>query len=185
MKKKMTGKRLFGMLGAAIICLAAAAVIFLGGEDMDPSMKAQWDAANAAFQEGDFLKAEAEYAKADRLAPGNPQILRQLGNLALYANDVQAAEQYFQQALHALPWYSNIWPLSSDLKYRLSMVYYRQDRFADAARLMGEAVGPLALGPLKDLQGIQRQMELFGGEMPYRIEGPEETRVDFVQTDPI
>jgi hypothetical protein len=176
---------LFGALGAVVLCLAAAAVLFLGGEGMDPSAKAQFDAADTAFREGDFPAAEAAYAEADRLAPGNPQILGPLGNLALYGNRVREAERYFQEALRAAPWYANVWPLTSDLKYRLGMAYYREDRFTDAARLFREAVGPLALGPLKDLQGIQRQLELFGVETPYRIEGPEEIRVDFVQTDPL
>jgi tetratricopeptide (TPR) repeat protein len=175
----------FGSLAAAVVCMAAAAVLFLGGEDMDPSVKSVFDAANIAFAEGDFPKAESAYAKANLLASGNPQILRQLGLLALYENRVQDAERFFQEALQAAPWYTNIWPLTSDLKYRLSMVYYRQDRFADAAPLMKEAVGPLALGPLKDLQGFQKQMELFGDETPYRIDGPDETKVDFLRTDPL
>jgi hypothetical protein len=187
MKKMKSMKKplLFGVSAAAVLCLAAAAFLFLGGEDMDPSAKAQLDAADAAFQQGDFSEAEAAYAKANRLAPGNPAILRQLGNLALYGNRVREAEHYFQEALQAVPWYTDRWPFTSEIKYRLGMAYYREDRLADAAALFREAAGPLALGPLKDLQGFQRQLDLFGDETPYRIEGPKEVRVEFIRTDPL
>jgi hypothetical protein len=65
------------------------------------------------------------------------------------------------------------------------MTYLRQDRFADLAQLFDEARGPVALGPLRDLDAFGKQMALFENEPPYAIEGPDEARIDFVTTDPL
>jgi hypothetical protein len=87
--------------------------------------------------------------------------------------------------LRTVPWYANVWPLTSDLKYRLSQAYYRRDRFTDAATIIREAAGPISIGPFKDLDALGRQMELFAGQTPYEIEGPEQSRIEFVITDPL
>lgn len=152
---------------------------------MNPTASELVKAADALYQQGKFDKAGAAYMDALAVAPDHPKILKQLGNIALWNNRSAQAEQYYLGALRATPWYANFWPLTSELKYRLSLTYYRQDRFAEAAAIMREAVGPVAVGPLADLQALGRQMELLAGQPAYKIEGPEESRVAFVATDPL
>jgi hypothetical protein len=175
----------FGILGAAALCLVAAAAAILGGEEMDPAIKTQFDAAHAAYQAGKFAEAAGLYEKVDSLMPGNPEVLKQLGDIALLNNRPRDAERFYREALKATPWYANVWPLTSYLKYRMSLAYYRMDRMADAAAAMRESVGPAAIGPLADLDALRRQMMLFAGQAPYSIEGPEESRIEFVITDPL
>jgi hypothetical protein len=152
---------------------------------MDPAARVLLEDADALYREGRFDEAAAVYLDALELAPGNSGILKQLGNIALWNNRSEEAEQYYREALQGTPWYANIWPLTSELKYCLGLAYYRQDRFADTASIFHEAVGPVAAGPLEDLQGLSRQMELLDNQTSYEIEGPDESRVDFVVTDPL
>jgi hypothetical protein len=65
------------------------------------------------------------------------------------------------------------------------MTYLRQDRFADLAQLFDTARGPVALGPLRDLDAFGKQMALFENGSPYAIEGPDKAQIDFVTTDPL
>lgn len=152
---------------------------------MDPAARAQLEAGDTLYQEGRFNKAEAAYLNALKLAPENATVLEKLGLIALWRNDTEEAESYFVDALDHTPWYRNFWPLNINLKYRLGMTYLRQDRFADLAELFSEARGPVAIGPLRDLDAFGKQMALFENETPYIVEGPNETRIDFVTTDPL
>ncbi|MBN1427351.1 MAG: aspartyl protease family protein, partial [Anaerolineae bacterium] len=182
-KKKPRRFVALGILGAGILFIV---VIFLmESSRMSPGTIAQIEAADAIYHTGQFAEAEVAYQKANEIAPGTPDILKQLGNIALWNNRAEEAVQYYRDALDATPWYLNIWPLTSDLKYRLGLAYYRMDRFEDAASIIREGVGPVAVGPLKDLQALGKQMELFASQTAYEIEGPEESRVDFVITDPL
>jgi len=152
---------------------------------MAPAAETQLEAGDALYQDGRFDQAEAAYLGALELQPQNPTVLEKLGLVALWRNDAEEAENYFEEALSNTPWYRNFWPLNTNLKYRLGMTYLRQDRFADLAELFKEARGPVALGPLRDLDAFGKQMALFGNEHPYAIEGPDETRIDFIATDPL
>lgn len=182
-KKKPRRFVALGILGAGVLFIV---VIFLmESSRMSPGTIAQIEAADAIYHTGHFAEAEVAYQKANKLAPGTPVILGQLGNIALWNNRAQEAVKYYQEALDATPWYVNFWPLTADLKYRLALAYYRQDRFADGASITREAAGPVAVGPFKELQALGKQMELFAGQTPYEIEGPDESRVDFVITDPL
>jgi len=174
-------------LVAVILCLLVVIVTVLlqGGQEMDPTVKAQLEAANAIYREGKFTEAKAAYLEVKELAPKNTQVLERLGTIALWNNRLEEAEQYFKEALHYAPWLQKLWPFNTQLKYRLGMTYYRQDRFAEVAQLFREARGPVAIGPLRDLDAFGKQIALFDDETPYIIEGPEETRMDFVTTDPL
>ena len=152
---------------------------------MDPTAKMQLEAADILYQEGKFDRAEVAYLNALELAPGNATILEKLGLIALWRNDTEEAESYFVQALSHTPWYRNYWPLNTNLKYNLGMTYLRQDRFSDLAQLFKDARGPVAIGPFRDLDAFGKQMALFGDETPYLVEGPNETRIDFITTDPL
>ncbi|MBN1311691.1 MAG: aspartyl protease family protein [Anaerolineae bacterium] len=182
-KKKPRRFVALGILGA--IALFIGGIILAESFKMSPNAKAQVKDADAIYHAGKFAEAEAAYQKANDLAPGTPKILKQLGNIALWNNRAEEAVQYYQEALDVTPWYFSFWPLTSELKYRLGLAYYRMDRFTEAASVIREGVGPVAVGPLKDLQALGKQMELFAGQNPYEIEGPEESRVDFVITDPL
>ncbi len=152
---------------------------------MDPVARAQLEAGDTLYKQGRFDEAEVNYLNALELAPENAKVLERLGLIALWRNSTEEAERFFIEALDHTPWYRNFRPLNTNLKYRLGMTYLRQDRFADLAKLFIEARGPVAIGPLRDLDAFGKQMALFGNETPYIIEGPNETRIDFVTTDPL
>lgn len=180
-KKRAIGCALITVL----LLVIAAAFWLLGGQEMGPAVKAQLDAADVIYREGKFTEAEAAYLKAKELAPENAIVLERLGTIALWNNHPEEAERYFEEALRHTPWYENFWPFNAQLKYRLAMTYYRQDRFAKAAQLIREAAGPIAIGPFRELKALGQQADLFADETPYVIEGPEQSRIDFVVTDPL
>lgn len=182
-KKKKVGRGCLFGIGAVIIL--AVALILLAGEDMAPELKTQLGAADAAYQAGKFDEAQAAYLQAQTLAPENATVLERLGSLALWRNQPAEAAHYFEAARQATPWYENIWPFNTQLNYLQAMTAYRQDHFAQAAQYFREAAGPVAVGPFKALQALGRHAALFAETSPYRIEGPEQSRIDFVATDPL
>lgn len=173
------------MLGALALGIIGVAALWLGGPDMGPELKAQYDIAEGVYQKGEFAEAEAAYLKAQALAPDNPLVLERLGALALWNNRTAEAERYFKAALGHTPWYENFWPVNTQLQYRLAMTYYRQDHFTQATQYFNEAAGPLALGPFQELKALGQHTALFAEEPPYQIEGPAQSQVDFVVTDPL
>ncbi len=173
------------LLGAVALVIVVIAVLFLGEPDMEPKLKAQYEAAEAVYREGKFSEAEAAYLKAKDLAPENALILERLGEIALWNNRTDEAERYFSAALRNKPWYENFWPLNAQLKYRLAMTEYRRDRFAQATQYFREAAGPIAFGPLQELKTLGQHTALFANENLYSIDGPEQSRIDFVVTDPL
>ena len=65
------------------------------------------------------------------------------------------------------------------------MAHYRRDRFPEAARELAGAAGPVPLGPLASLAAIARQLADFGDEPPYRVAGPDCTRLELAAVDPL
>jgi hypothetical protein len=186
---KKSGKKTRRFIGGctlgAVAMVIVVVALLLGGPDMEPKLKAQFDTAEAAYRAGKFTEAEAAYLKARELAPENPLILARLGEIALWNNRPEDAERYFGEALRNTPWYENFWPLNTQLKYRLASANYRQDHFAQASQYFREAAGPVSLGPFRELNTFSQHTALFANETPYSIEGPEQSRVDFVVTDPL
>jgi predicted aspartyl protease len=180
-----TRKYTVGCISIALLLFVIATTVIWLGERVNPDAKAQLKIGDSLYQEGRSDEAEVAYLNALALAPGNPAALEKLGLISLWRNDTQEAESYFIDALNHTPWYRNFWPLNTNLKYHLGMTYLRQDRFSDLTQLFYEARGPIAIGPFRDLDSFGKQMELFGNEAPYTIEGPDETRIDFVITDPL
>jgi predicted aspartyl protease len=152
---------------------------------VDKATEALLAAADAVYREGRFSDAEKAYLKARALAPESAVVLERLGTIALWNNNLHQAEGYLREALRRNPWYRGFWPLNTQLKYRLAMIYYRQDDFAQAAKLFYDASGPLAIGPFRELKAFGHQMALFAKAPPYVIEGPEQSRISFIVTDPL
>ncbi len=123
--------------------------------------------------------------KVRELDPTNARALVRLGEIALWNNHLEEAEQYFKETMDYAPWLQKFWPFNTQLKYLLALTYYRMDNFPESARLLKEAAGPVALGSLRDIKAQGQHLSLFGKETPYIIEGPEETQIDFVITDPL
>jgi hypothetical protein len=137
------------------------------------------------YHGGRFDEAFAAYRQVLDDAPNSSAALEKLGRIALLRNSTDEAESYLSAALERTPWYRRIWPLDLGLKYALGMAYLRQDRFADLVRLFQDARGPVAIGPLRDLDGFARQMALFGEQTPYAVSKQAETRVEFVALEPL
>jgi hypothetical protein len=152
---------------------------------MDTSIKAQLGAAKAIYRDGRFTEAEAAYLKVQELDPKNTTVLMGLGTIALWNNRPEEAEHYFKEAMDYVPGLQRSWPFNAQIKALLAMTYYRMDNFPEAARIFKEAAGPVALGPFRDIWALGQQLALFGKETPYIIEGPEETQIEFVTTDPL
>jgi len=92
-----------------------------------------------------------------------------LGAIALYRNDLEAAERHLKVAL-------DIVPASKQAKGLLINVYYRGDKFEEAAPLY-RAVGD---------EVAAKKFESFKGLKPYQIDGKADvTRVPFIITDPL
>jgi hypothetical protein len=184
-RNRNTKKYTVGCVSIVLLLLVTAILVVWLGERMGPDEKAQLEAGDSLYRQGKFDEAEAVYLNVLKLTPGNAATLEKLGLISLWRNDTEEAESYFIDALSHTPWYRNFWPLNTNLKYHLGMTYLRQDRFTDLAQLFREAKGPVAMGPFRDLDAFGKQMALFGNETPYTIEGPQETRIDFVITDPL
>lgn len=184
-RRRIIKKNAVGCISIALLLLTAAIVVVWLGERMDPDAKAQLEAGNSLYYAGQFDEAEAAYLEALKLAPDSATISEKLALISLWQNDTEAAESYFVDALSNTPWYRNFWPLNTNLKYHMGMTYLRQDRFAELTQLFHEAKGPILLGPFSDLDALGKQMALFDKQIPYTIEGPAETHIDFVITDPL
>jgi hypothetical protein len=152
---------------------------------MEANSKKQLQEANKAYAMGKFAEAEALYREVRAMAPNHPLILERLGLIALWRNDTQAAERCFQDALDAMPLYQRLWPLTAMLQYRLAMTYYRRDRFTEASNHLLKAAGPISLGPFGDMKALGGQASMLSGCPTYVIEGPEQSRISFIITDPL
>lgn len=148
-------------------------------------MTEQRQRADDAYRQGHFTEAEAAYLHALEAAPADTKVLQRLGTLALWHNRTEQAEDYLLRALDSAPVWRRFWPLNAELKSRLALTCYRMDRFADAARWFDEAAGPVALGPFRELDSHARALRLFDGLVPYALEGPDESQIPFVITDPL
>ena len=152
---------------------------------MTSTLHADLKSADALYRAGRFVEAETAYRAVNELDPKNATALERLGLIDLWSNRLPAAEAQFEAALRAMPRYQKVWPLNTQLKYRLGLTYYRQACFAQAARCFREAAGPIALGPFRELKAFAQHMALFADDEPYVLDGPEQSRIDFVVTDPL
>jgi tetratricopeptide (TPR) repeat protein len=84
-----------------------------------------------AAKRGDTKTAFTEYSRAVELQPNDPDALVELGKVLMTMNENDKAQQVFEQAVKADP--SN-----TVARYRLSMLYRRQGKTAEAEQQMAE-----------------------------------------------
>ena len=124
--------------------------------------------SDALFREGRFAEADESYTKVLRAESQNLKALIQRGYIALLSNRLDEAGALLSRAIELVP--ANPIP-----KALLAEAFYRQDDFERAAKLFGE------LGR----KAMQRKLESFHGQRPYKLEGGKATHLKFVRTDPL
>ena len=141
--------------------------------------------ADAAYLQGKFTEADARYREAVAKDPANAAALEKLGNIALWKNDLAAAETYLKAAQKNQSWFNRRWPMNIPIKMHLALVYARADRMREAADLFESAAGLFPYGPLKEFKLKSAQLKLLADAAPYRVSGDAETIVPFIVTDPL
>jgi Aspartyl protease/Tetratricopeptide repeat len=127
------------------------------------------DRADAMFAEGFFPEAESVYTDALQKNPGDTKINTLLGMIELFSNRLDESEKYLRRAAQNGP-FQNV------AQNLLGEVFYRRDKFPEAAQWFRAGGSAERAGPL----------ETFGDAAPYTINGSAgETRLEFVTTDPL
>ncbi|MGD8450541.1 MAG: aspartyl protease family protein [Phycisphaerae bacterium] len=125
--------------------------------------------ADALFREGQFAKAEPLYAEALAADATDYAAVVRLGEIALMGNRLDVAAEHLRRAVA-------LRPDEAKPKSLLAEVFYRQDRFDQAAALSRD-VGP---------EGVADKLAGFKGLVPNELVGDAaETSIPFVQTDPL
>jgi hypothetical protein len=120
------------------------------------------------FKAGDFPAAERALGEAIQKAPDHYDAVLALAQLRLYANQYDGADRLLAIA-------ARLRPDAPEPKRLQAESLYRRDRFAEATPLLRAAgQGPRA-----------ERLDAFKDQPPNHIEGPEQTRVPFLQTDPL
>lgn len=169
----------------ALVLVSFLAVAAGGCSGMSTATDVNIEQADAAYSAGRFAEAQALYRMALDAQPGMGRIEGQLGLIALWRNDLAAAENYLKAAREDGPWWTRHWPITAQIDYRLALAYGRAGRVRDAATMWRKAAGPLPYGPFKPLKVNADQLALFDDTTFYHIEGPSEAVVPFVITDPL
>jgi len=141
--------------------------------------------ADEQYREGRFEEAERLYREVTAAVPDSVEAWERLGLLSLMRNDLAGATAHFANADRHRSWFARRWPLNVQSSFHRALVHVRAGRMHDAAMLLDQAAGPFPFGPLREIKVRARQSALFGNKVPYRIEGPAETIVPFVTTDPL
>ncbi len=141
--------------------------------------------AESLYLQGRFDEAKAAFLEVAQRDPTNAAALERLGTIALWENQCDEAKERFGKAWRHRAWHRRHWPFDSQIKYRQALMHYRQDQFASAAMCFRSAAGPLAIGPFRDLKALAAQTALLSGEEAYAVEGPAQTRIAFLATDPL
>jgi len=153
------------ILGVSILLLGSNCR--LNADDL--ARKASLRTAEELFREGKFEEAEYRFAALEKDISFRYESSLYLGAIALYRNDLEAAERHLQDAL-------KIVPDSKQVKRILINVYYRGDKFTQAAPLY-HAIGE---------ETASKKFESFSRLKPYEISGNvDATHVRFISTDPL
>jgi hypothetical protein len=152
---------------------------------MEFSIESHLKTAEAAYRAGKFAEAAAAYSRVTELDPKHASAWEHRGAIALWNNRPDEAVGHLKEAQRQTSGMQKFWPLNAQLNVRLGMAHYRADRFPQAAGFFKQAAGPIALGPFRQLEALANWLATFDAEPPYAIEGPAETRIEFVVTDPL
>jgi len=144
------------------ICIALAVMVapcsVLGQAAFEPN-QADIESANRLFEGGKFAEARELYARIAAQNPKDDAAILQLGRIALFANRLDDAQKWLEQAI-ALK------PDDTDAKVMLAAAYYRRDDFQKAAAALdGVDVSHQPIGHLAISDGECRE----DGE----LQGPE------------
>ncbi len=132
------------------------------------SIQKRLESADRLFEAGKFAKAEKIYDGILKDDSEDHRALVRLGEIALFSNQLDAAEKWLTAAIKCRP-------AEKGAKSLLAEVFYRRDEFQKAAPLF-RAVGREARAT---------QLESFKGVSPNAIEGPNVTSLKLVLTDPL
>ena len=111
----------------------AEALVILDGLEKQAEGAAAWDRlATALAEAGEFTRAEALLSRALEAEPSNPEMLRNLGMVALQANHPARAREIFEAALR-------LHPEEPDLWRQLGRSEAAQGRFEEAFRALDKA----------------------------------------------
>jgi predicted aspartyl protease len=170
---------------SATMLVILAMLAAIGCSDMNTRYTDIMNQGDSAYEEGRFYDAQAAYRRVVETAPSQARAWERLGLTALWKNNLAEAESCLKNAQERGSWWARHWPMNVQLDYHLALTYRRAGRIREAARLLDKAAGPLPIGPLKSLQVYADQLALFNDESFYQIDGPIETAIPFVITDPL
>lgn len=151
-----------GIFGLAMI------LVHCGRPMSEVVVKEQLKQSDVLFREGRFAEADVGYMKVLKADSKNLKALLKRGYIALLSNRFTEAKRFLSQAARLAP--ENLGP-----KVLLPEVFYRMDEFEQAA-LLFRAIGR---------EAVAKKLESFQSTVPYQLAGPEETRLEFVMTDPL
>lgn len=140
------------------------------------------ETAEALFRAGRFPEAKVRCLER---GTGDPRTLERLGAISLLENRAEDAVRYLDRALAQASWTNRHWPLSGRIRAQIGMAHYRGDRFPEASKEFVAAAGPIPVGPFGELAALGRHLAAFGDDPPYRIHGPESTRLELEVVDPL
>lgn len=182
---RRAGKLVWTQLTGLLLAAALTPGGIRGEVVMEQNPKETLKAAAGAYAAGRFAAAEE---RLDALAARqrlDGETLKALGDYALWRNEPGRAAEFYRRALKQAPLPLRIWPFSADLRYRLALAHWRQDDAAEAVTALEKAAGPIPVGPFSELASLGRFMALFRGDRPYRITGPEQSRLPMLAVDPL
>ncbi len=133
-----------------------------------PAKGANANLAEAQFSIGEFDAADEIAARVLEALPDDFRATRIRGEVALLSNRLSEAESWFERALE-------LRPTHRETREHLARVYYRQDRFAEAAPLMAQIGKEARAATLA---------ALAAGPRPYSSD-VDSTVLPFEQTDPL
>lgn len=141
--------------------------------------------ADALYAQGRFDDAKAACLEIVARDPHDAAAFERLGTIALAQNNCDEARRFHAQAARHRSWLRRFWPFNAALNYQRALTEHREHRFATASTWLRRASGPLAFGQFRDLKALATQFALFGDAGACTVEGPAQTRVDFLATDPL
>ncbi len=137
--------------------------------------------AEALFVAGQFPQAKGTYSYLLSRSPRDSQAMMRVGQIDLYANELDAAKTMLTKAIVANP-------NATEAKVLLAETYYRDDDFPNAVKALQSAGSAAAKLPTIASYStlILDKLQSFGTTRPYAISAPgQRTVLKFIKTDPL